>query len=63
MTEKILQHAHCPVCGKAMPSDEKTCSEACMLRYNAMVKKRKFWLYAFYAMLIVFIVMMLTGGG
>ena len=62
MTEKILQHSHCPVCGKAMPVDEKTCSEACQLKYNAMVRKRKLWLYAFYAMLIVFIVMMLLGG-
>ena len=63
MSEKILQHSHCPVCGKAQPADEKTCSEACKLRYNDMVKKRKLWLYAFYAMLIVFVVMMLLGGG
>ncbi len=61
MTEKILQHSHCPVCGKAMPADEKTCSETCKLRMDEMIKKRKLLRYAYYAVMILFILILVMG--
>ena len=32
-------HSHCPVCGKAMPTDKKVCSQNC--RDNMMESERK----------------------
>ena len=32
-------HSHCPVCGKAMPTDKKVCSQNC--RDNMIESERK----------------------
>ena len=32
-------HSHCPVCGKAMPTDKKVCSQNC--RDNMIERERK----------------------
>jgi len=32
-------HSHCPVCGKAMPTDKKVCSQNC--RDNMLESERK----------------------
>jgi predicted nucleic acid-binding Zn ribbon protein len=58
---KLLQHRHCQVCSKAIPISEEFCSEECSTEFDAMVKKRKNFLYLFYAMIVVFIVVMLLG--
>jgi len=59
MTEKILQHKHCSICGKAVPVDETFCSDECKEKWAAMVKKRKTMMYIMYGMIVVFIVLML----
>ncbi len=62
MTEKILQHKHCNICGKAIPVDETFCSDECKEKWNAMVKKRKMMMYIMYGMILVFIVLILFSG-
>jgi len=34
-------HSHCPVCGKAMPTDKKFCSQACRDNYLGRERKQK----------------------
>jgi len=59
MTEKILQHKHCSICGKAVPVEETFCSDECKEKWDAMVKKRKMMMYIMYGMIVVFIVLIL----
>ena len=58
MAERVTQHTHCQICGKAIPISETLCSEECKQKYQTMVKKRKMLVYIMYA-LIVFIFLML----
>lgn len=62
MTEKILQHKHCRICGKAIPVDETFCSDECREKWNAMVKKRKMMMYIMYGMIFIFIFLILFSG-
>jgi predicted nucleic acid-binding Zn ribbon protein len=39
--QKWGPHLHCPVCGKAMASDKKICSQACRDNYLVAEKKKK----------------------
>lgn len=57
MTEKIPQHMHCQICGKAITaSDTETmCSEECKQRYQNLSKRRKLWVYIMYALIFVMI--------
>ena len=59
MAEKIEQHAHCPMCGKAIPISEKLCSEACSEKYKAMIKKGRMLRYIMFALMFVFLLMIL----
>lgn len=59
MTEKIEQHTHCPICGKAIPVSEKICSEACTERYKTMLKKGKMLRYVMFALMFIFLMMIL----
>ncbi|MFW9823355.1 MAG: DUF2116 family Zn-ribbon domain-containing protein [Candidatus Thorarchaeota archaeon] len=34
-------HSHCPVCGKAMSTDKKFCSQGCKDNYMEREKKQK----------------------
>ncbi|MFX0076737.1 MAG: DUF2116 family Zn-ribbon domain-containing protein [Candidatus Hermodarchaeota archaeon] len=34
-------HSHCPICGKAMPTDKQFCSQNCRDNYYAGQKKQK----------------------
>jgi predicted nucleic acid-binding Zn ribbon protein len=34
-------HSHCPICGKAMPSDKTFCSQTCKDNYLSREKKQK----------------------
>jgi len=68
MVEKIPQHMHCNICGKAIPaSDTETmCSDECKQRYQGLTKRRKLWVYIMYALIFVmiavlFIAPMLSG--
>ncbi len=56
---KLLQHRHCQVCSKAIPITEEFCSEECKTEFEAMIKKRKSYIYIIYATMILIIVVML----
>jgi predicted nucleic acid-binding Zn ribbon protein len=51
MAEKIGQHTHCHICGKAIPVSETLCSEECKQKYQSMIKKRKLWIYLMWALI------------
>jgi predicted nucleic acid-binding Zn ribbon protein len=55
MVEKIVQHTHCGICGKAIPINESFCSEDCRQKYQQLLKKRKMLVYIMYGT-IIFIV-------
>jgi predicted nucleic acid-binding Zn ribbon protein len=52
MVEKIGQHTHCHICGKAIQIDETLCSDECKQKYQGMLKKRKLWLYLMWALIL-----------
>lgn len=60
MAEKVGQHTHCQICGKAIAVTETLCSEECKQRYQGMLKKRKYLLYLMYGLMGVFIIMLLV---
>ena len=51
MVEKVGQHTHCQICGKAIQVDETICSEECKQKYQGLLKKRKLWLYLMWALI------------
>jgi predicted nucleic acid-binding Zn ribbon protein len=55
---KLLQHRHCQVCSKAIPMSEEFCSEGCKAEFEAMVKKRKNYIYIIYGTMILIIAVM-----
>ena len=59
MVEKVGQHTHCHICGKAVPVSETLCSEECKQRYQTMTKKRKLLVYIMYG-LVFFILAMVV---
>lgn len=52
----MKQHKHCNICEKPVPLDKDFCSEKCREEYQDLVGKRKKRQYIFYALLIVFLV-------
>ena len=66
MVEKVAQHTHCQICGKAIPITETLCSDECKQKYQAMVKKRKMLVYIMYGLiafiLVLFLVQNMSGG-
>lgn len=57
MNESIPPHSHCQICGKATPVSETFCSEDCKIKYQSIIKKRKFMVYAMYALIAVIIML------
>ncbi|WP_455392702.1 DUF2116 family Zn-ribbon domain-containing protein [[Eubacterium] cellulosolvens] len=55
---KLLQHRHCQVCSKAIPISEEFCSEECKVEFEALIKKRKTYIYIIYATMILIIAVM-----
>lgn len=55
MVEKVPQHSHCHICGKAVQVDETLCSEECKQKYAAMSKRRRTYLYIMYAAIFLMI--------
>ncbi|MEA2054305.1 MAG: DUF2116 family Zn-ribbon domain-containing protein [Candidatus Thermoplasmatota archaeon] len=55
--DRVPQHAHCQICGKAVPYGEIVCSDACREKYDSIVKKRKMYMYFMYIALALLIVM------
>jgi len=58
----IVQHMHCPVCGKAIPPEEQTCSEACQERLRQTIKKRKTYTWIMYALMMLIVILFALGG-
>jgi predicted nucleic acid-binding Zn ribbon protein len=59
MTEKVAQHAHCQICGKAIPFEETLCSVDCKEKYQAIVKKRRILVYVMYALVFFILALFL----
>jgi predicted nucleic acid-binding Zn ribbon protein len=58
MAERLVQHKHCPVCGKAMSVDKETCSDECATQRQLKQQERKRTLYFFYAAIVIMAVVM-----
>jgi predicted nucleic acid-binding Zn ribbon protein len=56
MVEKLLQHRHCIVCGKAVPSEEELCSDKCSTERDSITKKKRGYVYLMYGAIIVMII-------
>jgi len=65
MVEKVLQHKHCQICGRAITVDDTFCSAECENRYNHYVKKQKRSNYLMMgllgAMIVIAVVFMILG--
>jgi predicted nucleic acid-binding Zn ribbon protein len=59
MAEKVAQHVHCHMCGKAIPVTEALCSEECKEKYQAVLKRGKMLRYAMFALMFIFLMMIL----
>ena len=59
MAEKIPQHYHCQICGKAIPIGETLCSDECKEKYKAFLKKKKTTTLIMFALLAAFCAMIL----
>jgi predicted nucleic acid-binding Zn ribbon protein len=53
MAERLVQHKHCPVCGKAMSVDKETCSDECATTRQAQLRDKRRTLYLFYFSIVV----------
>jgi len=62
MVEKVGQHTHCNICGKAIPVDETLCSEECKQKFQAMLRKRKLLVYIMYILIFVILIMFVFSG-
>ena len=60
MAEKIGQHTHCQICGKAIPVSENLCSEECRQKYQMMVKRRKLWIYVMWFLIFITIAVVIV---
>lgn len=58
MAERLVQHKHCPVCGKAMSADKETCSDECSLKRQAQMQEKKRTMYMFYLSIVVLVVVL-----
>ncbi len=63
MVEKVAQHSHCQICGKAIPISETLCSDECKQKYAGMIKKRKLLMYIMYALIGVILIMFILSSG
>jgi len=60
-------HSHCPICGKAMPTDKQFCSQSCRDNYHTSQKKQKKksrvqMIFMFGMMAVVFVFMFIFTG-
>jgi predicted nucleic acid-binding Zn ribbon protein len=53
----IPVHKHCKVCGKAIPAEDNTCSEACAKKRIEAMRNRQLLNYLFWgvALFLIFI--------
>ncbi|MCK5414406.1 MAG: DUF2116 family Zn-ribbon domain-containing protein [Thermoplasmata archaeon] len=58
MAERLVQHKHCPICGKAMSADQETCSDECAIKRQTQMQEKKRTLYLFYFSMLVLVVVL-----
>ena len=58
MAERLVQHKHCPVCGKAMSADKETCTDECAVTRQTQVQEKKRTLYLFYFSIVILAVVL-----
>lgn len=61
MVERIIQHKHCSICGKAIPAEEEYCSENCKERFEAIQKKKKNLMYIMYGLMFFLLILLFFG--
>ena len=57
--ERIVQHKHCIHCGRAIPTDKQYCSDKCEADYSSIVKRKNLMLIINYAMIGIFILILI----
>jgi len=62
MAEKIPQHYHCQICGKAIPLGETLCSQECKEKYQKIMRRRKLWIYFLYGMVAALVIVFVLYG-
>jgi predicted nucleic acid-binding Zn ribbon protein len=60
MAEKIPQHNHCMMCMKAIPFDERLCSEECRLKYQSVMKKKRYLMLFMWFVIVAAIVLLMV---
>ena len=61
MPIQIPDHAHCAICGKAIPSDEKACGKDHQAKYDDLQKRRKRAMWMMYGLMaLAFLVLVLS---
>jgi len=63
MVEKVGQHSHRKICGKAIPISETLCSDECKQKYAGMIKKRKILMYIIHSLIGVILIMFILSSG
>ncbi|MBU0496908.1 MAG: DUF2116 family Zn-ribbon domain-containing protein [Candidatus Thermoplasmatota archaeon] len=63
MSETVPQHAHCHICGKAIPLKETLCSDACKQQYTTLLRRRKIIMYIMYGSIFAIIAIILLSSG
>ena len=58
MAERLVQHKHCPICGKAMSAEKDTCSNECSIKRKRQMQEKKRTMYLFYFSILVLVVVM-----
>ena len=61
MVEKLPQHKHCGVCGRAIPADDEFCNDECTAKHDSLLKKRKTYVYMMYGAIIIMIIFLFLG--
>lgn len=61
MAIQIPNHAHCGICGKAVPYGDKTCGKDCQAKLDDLNKRRKRTMYMMYGLMgLAFVVLTMS---
>jgi predicted nucleic acid-binding Zn ribbon protein len=58
MAERLVQHRHCKVCGKAVAPSDETCSDECATTLKARQKSKKQTQYLYYVSIVVLLIVL-----
>ena len=61
--KKTSDHKHCVVCGKAIGSEERFCSQECEGSMTGQKKRQQRSMWIFMGVLVVFMVLIYVTGG